>query len=141
LAGYLVENNKKAVRERAHQLMEQLGITHLADKLPGQISGGEAQRCTVARALINNPMILMADEPTGNLNSEASQRVLRCFSELRQTGQSIVMVTHDILSAAFADEVFYIKDGVILGHLTIENLGSTRNKEQALKQWLENVDW
>lgn len=141
LAGYLVNKSKQAVRQRAKLLMEQLGIAHLAERLPGEISVGEVQRCTVARALINYPKILLADEPTGNLNSKASERVLDRFNELRQAGQSILMVTHDIHSAAFADEVFYINDGAILGHLNLENSGTISQKEQIIKQWLDKVGW
>ncbi len=141
LAGYLVSKDKKAVRKRAKQLLEQLGIAQLANRLPGEVSGGESQRGAIARALINEPAVLMADEPTGNLNSESSSKVLECFRTLHQSGQSILMVTHDIPSTAYGDEVYYLKDGAIVDHMNFEKVSSFNKKREAITHWLENLGW
>ena len=141
LAGYLVKRDKREVRRRTRQLMQQLGIGHLANRLPGEISRGESQRGAIARALINEPKILMADEPTGNLNSKSSVNVLECFHELHKSGQSILMVTHHIPSTAFGDEVFYLKDGAILDYLNLQNSGSVKQKKDRITHWLETNGW
>lgn len=101
-------------RERTLSLMETLGITHCRDKFPHEMSGGEQQRVSVARALVTEPAVILADEPTGNLDAENAERVaalLRlCSDELRQT---IVMVTHDAGMADYADRIIRIRDGVV----------------------------
>jgi len=141
LAGYLQKKDKRAVRQRAKQLLNQLDIGHLARRLPGEVSGGESQRCAIARALINEPELLMADEPTGNLNSESSWRVLKCFQQLHKVGKSILMATHDVSSAAIGDEIYYLKDGTILDCLDLENIRSTDLKKEMILGWLENNGW
>ena len=99
-AGLLVNKNKKAVTERAKELLTAVQIEETVwEKFPTQISGGEAQRVGIARALMNQPKVIFADEPTGALNSQTGRAVLDALSESNRKGQSIVMVTHDIISA------------------------------------------
>jgi putative ABC transport system ATP-binding protein len=141
LPGYLVNKDKRAVQARSRQLMEQLSIHRLADRLPSEVSGGEGLRCAIARALINEPDILLADEPTGNLNSKASSMVLQCFQEVHQAGQSILMVTHDVLSAAYGDEIYCLKDGVFLDHVNLTAWPSIPQKKEVVANWLEKLDW
>jgi len=141
LAGYLLKRDKRAVRERAKQLLTQLGIVELAKRLPGEVSGGESQRCAIARALINEPLLLIADEPTGNLNSESSKRVLQCFYQLHQAGKSILMATHDVSSALLGDEIYYLKDGIILDRLNLEHIPETRSRKETIQRWLEHHGW
>jgi putative ABC transport system ATP-binding protein len=100
---------------RAAQLMDRLGIAAQADKLPAQLSGGQRQRVAIARALVNQPSLLLADEPTGNLDSAAGSEVLRLFQELHAQGQTIVLVTHDPAAAAYAGRVIFLRDGQICG--------------------------
>lgn len=103
------------ISRRADVLMETLGIAAQAAKLPAQLSGGQRQRVAIARALINQPDILLADEPTGNLDTTSGGEVLRLFKELNAQGQTLVLVTHDPATAARASRVVFIRDGQIVG--------------------------
>ena len=113
IPAYLVKNDRKALKDKAIALMKKVEILELADRLPSEVSGGQQQRCSMARAVINNPRVVMADEPTGNLNSNASKAVLNILTDLNEEGQTIVMVTHDIKSACRANRVIFLKDGQI----------------------------
>ena len=109
-AGLLVNKNKKAVTERAKELLTAVQIEETVwEKFPTQISGGEAQRVGIARALMNQPKVIFADEPTGALNSQTGRAVLDALSESNRKGQSIVMVTHDIISARRGNRILYVK--------------------------------
>ena len=94
-------------------IAEKLGITHLLKKYPYEISGGQKQRVAVARALITNPKLILADEPTGALESKATDELLRLFSEINIGGQTILMVTHSVKAASHASRVLFIKDGQV----------------------------
>jgi putative ABC transport system ATP-binding protein len=99
-------------RARADELLALVGLTDKADHLPDELSGGQQQRVGIARALANNPLILLADEPTGNLDSATAEDVLGALTSLARTnGQTLVMVTHDPESAARADRILQLKDG------------------------------
>ncbi len=101
-----------AMRRRALELLASLGLEDHAHKLPGQMSGGQRQRVAIARALANEPLVILADEPTGNLDTHASEQVLAIFRHLvDETGRAIVMVTHDLDLAARADRQIRIVDG------------------------------
>lgn len=98
----------------ADKLLEMFGITHIRHKYPADISGGERQRTAVARALMNSPYVILADEPTGNLDSKSSRAVIESFIQAKETLQAtIFMVTHDSFSASFCDRVIILKDGQI----------------------------
>jgi putative ABC transport system ATP-binding protein len=103
------------ISHRADALMGTLDIAAQAAKLPAQLSGGQRQRVAIARALINQPDILLADEPTGNLDSASGAEVLRLFKTLNAQGQTVVLVTHDPAAAAHASRVVFIRDGQIIG--------------------------
>lgn len=103
--------DRKVVRRRADALLERLGILDQASKHPWELSGGQQQRVAIARALINQPTLLLADEPTGNLDSASGQDVLRILQEFNAQGQTILMVTHDPAAAAQAKRVIFIRDG------------------------------
>jgi len=105
------KKNSKAIHRRSDELLERLGITDQAQKHPWELSGGQQQRVAIARALINSPTLLLADEPTGNLDSASGQDVLNILGEFNQQGQTIMMVTHDAFSAAKARQVLFIRDG------------------------------
>ena len=100
--------------KRAEQLCDVFGIGHIRDKYPAEISGGEKQRTAVARALINHPLLILADEPTGNLDSKSSRAVIRSFEQAKDTLEAtIFMVTHDSFAASFCDRVIILRDGVV----------------------------
>lgn len=99
---------------RADQLCDVFGISAIRNKYPAEISGGEKQRCAVARALINHPLLILADEPTGNLDSKSSRAVIRSFQQAKSALEAtIFMVTHDSFAASFCDRVVILRDGVV----------------------------
>ena len=101
------------MKERLDKLAPSLGITDLLKKYPYEVSGGQKQRAAVARALITNPRIILADEPTGALDSKSSDELLSLFKKVNQMGQTILMVTHSTKAASNASRVLFIKDGII----------------------------
>jgi len=108
-------HQSKPVLDRARQLLDMVGILKLENKLPPQISGGEQQRTAIARALMNNPKIILADEPTGNLDSETTRKVCGLFGEIKRRFQTIfIVVTHDHAVAAHTDRIIEIKDGRVV---------------------------
>lgn len=117
LPGYIANRDKVAVKQRAHELMTSLYLEKEGSRLPSQVSGGQQQRAAIARALINNPDIVFADEPTGSLNYEQGVTVLDILSGMNADGQSIVMVTHDMKAACRSNRLIYIRDGKIGGTL------------------------
>lgn len=109
----LAGKNHGEMRRRLDPIARQLGIQTLLKKYPYEVSGGQKQRAAVARALITHPRILLADEPTGALDSRATDELLRLFSEINQSGQTILMVTHSVKAASHAGRVLFIKDGEV----------------------------
>lgn len=120
LPGYIARSKKSEVQARAKQLMYDMDIHEQHNRLPSQTSGGQQQRAAIARALINSPDILFADEPTGSLNFEHGKAVLDILTDMNREGQSIVMVTHDIQAACRADRLILIQDGKIGGILEFD---------------------
>ena len=105
-------SNRKNLTARANELLNQLGLAHRLKHRPAQLSGGERQRVAIARALMNNPRVLFADEPTGNLDADTGRQIMNLLENLhRKHGQTIVMVTHDRTLAREADRVLVLKDG------------------------------
>ena len=142
-SGLLTKKNKKDVVSKAYDLLNKVDINkNMSKKFPTQISGGEAQRVGIARALINNPDVLFADEPTGALNSKTGKDVLDLFTEFNELGQSIVMVTHDINSARRGNRVIYIKDGEIAGECNLGKYGKDDEKRhKVLSDFLVRMGW
>jgi putative ABC transport system ATP-binding protein len=105
---------RKERRRRALGLLEQVGILEKADVLPAQLSGGQRQRVAIARALANGPALLLADEPTGALDSRTGEEVLGLFKELHRRGNSVVLVTHDPHIASFAERRVELRDGLVV---------------------------
>lgn len=101
------------MEQRLKPLAESLGITSLLDKFPYEVSGGQKQRTAVARALITNPQMIFADEPTGALDSKATDQLLNIFEEINRQGETILMVTHSTRAASHASRVLFIKDGIV----------------------------
>jgi ABC-type lipoprotein export system ATPase subunit len=114
LPALLAGRSPRAARRRAEELMEQVGLAGRARFLPSALSGGQRQRVAVARALSNEPLVVLADEPTGNLDSAATLDVLRLFEGLHESGQTLVIVTHDARIAATADRMISMRDGALV---------------------------
>ena len=101
------------IKERAREVLAKVGLEHRLHHTPGQLSGGEQQRVTIARSLINNPPIIFADEPTGNLDSKNGIETMKTFDKLVKEGKTIVLITHDSEVAEHADRIIFIRDGEI----------------------------
>ena len=109
---------KSQMEQNTHTLLEVFGIVEIAEKYPAEVSGGQKQRASIARALSNNPSIILADEPTGNLDSKSSTAVIEAFLNAKEKiGATIFMVTHDAFAASYADKVIALKDGIVFGEL------------------------
>lgn len=143
IAGMLLPVEKKGLVEKAKNLLLSVDIPEtLWHKLPTQLSGGEAQRVGVARAGINDPKIIFADEPTGALNSTMAKAVLDVLTDCNNRGQSIVMVTHDINSALRANRILYLKDGVIDGELKLSKFeGENADRRNMMREFLTERGW
>lgn len=142
LPGYLVDPNRAAVDRRAMELLTTLGIDQLAGRLPAQVSGGEQQRAAIARAMINRPRALLADEPTGALNSSAGAAVLDSFRSINAQGQTIVMATHEVRSACIGDRVLFLKDGQVQAEYRVKDPTlDSHQRETALLAWLVEHGW
>jgi len=128
----------RRARQRAADLLDRVGMADRARHLPAQLSGGQKQRVAVARALVNEPLLVLADEPTGNLDTAAATDVLRLFAHLRSAGQTLVIVTHDSRVAATADRLMGMRDGAIVDQTrlgprpsTMDNLVASVGLEEA----------
>ena len=142
--GYLNKNVSAAdTDKRAEELLEKMGISDIKTHLPSECSGGEQQRCAIARAIINSPKLLFADEPTGALNKKNTTEVLDLLTELNRAGQSILMVTHDVRAACRASRLLYIEDGSIIGELelAVYNEKDIKNREAQVNAWLSSMEW
>ena len=114
IPGYIGGRDRREVEKRAAELLEMLGMEHRSSHKPAELSGGEQQRVAIARALINSPAVLLADEPSGNLDTQNREEIHRLFFELREKlGQTIVIVTHDDRLAGMADRRITMSDGLI----------------------------
>jgi putative ABC transport system ATP-binding protein len=130
LPALLAGDSPRTARRRAAELIEQTGLADRAGHLPAALSGGQRQRVAIARALVNEPLVVLADEPTGNLDSEATLDVLRLFDRLHQAGQTLVIVTHDSRIAATADRLISMRDGAFVDETRLT--GGSRGQLGAL---------
>jgi putative ABC transport system ATP-binding protein len=130
LPGYIAGKKKEAIATRARELAHTMGIEGQLGRLPSQTSGGQQQRAAIARALINSPDVLFADEPTGSLNYDQGVAVLDLLSGMNKDGQTVVMVTHDIKAACRADRLIYIRDGKIGGILEFGKQGDMNTNDR-----------
>lgn len=110
----IVKMSSKDKKSAAGKALERVGLGNKLDRLPNQLSGGEQERVAIARAIVNNPEILLADEPTGNLDSKTSEEVMSLFRELNDSGQTVVMVTHNPENGRYADRTITLRDGMVV---------------------------
>lgn len=131
------------VRKKTNTLLERLGLQEVKDHLPSEVSGGEAQRASFARALINDPELVFCDEPTGALNRKNTMQVLDLCSFLHQNGQSILMVSHDIQAALRGDRIIYLDDGKIVDELVLSPYrpDEMQLRESIITDWLQSLRW
>ena len=144
VSGYLGSKASEAQTEkRTHELINQMKICDAAERYPSQVSGGEAQRAALARAIINSPGIVFADEPTGALNRHTTEAALDIMTEIHRSGQSILMVTHDIRAALRANRILYLEDGKIAGELNLSEYSrqEAKEREQQISEWLLTLEW
>ena len=144
VAGFLEKGkSEQAVRNRAEELLEQMNVEKAKDRLPSEASGGEAQRTAMARAMINQPGLLFADEPTGALNRKHSEEVLELLTALNRDGQSILMVTHDVKAAIRGTRILYLEDGKILDEMLLPpfDLKTAKEREEKVSAWLTSLSW
>lgn len=144
VAGYLNAGKDAGdVRKRAEQLLAEMHVEAAKDRLPSEVSGGEAQRAAIARAMINSPGLLFADEPTGALNKRSSEEVMNLLTGLNENGQSILMVTHDIRAALRGTRILYLEDGKIMDGMTFPAFQETdaKKREEKLSGWLSDLSW
>ncbi|MDR7857381.1 ABC transporter ATP-binding protein [Tissierella sp.] len=143
VSGLLLSKDRKKITARAKDYLTQVGLDEsIWRKFPTQLSGGEVQRAAIVRALINQPKVVFADEPTGSLNSAAGKSVLDLLTEVNQKGQSVIMVTHDLKSAIRGNRILYMRDGVIHG---VCDLGKYRSddldRHTKLQNFLTEMGW
>lgn len=144
VAGYVSKkDNAGKVRKRAENLLRQMDVEEAKNRLPSQVSGGEAQRAAIARAMIGKLGLLFADEPTGALNQSNTREVLGLLTDLNRKGQSILMVTHDLRAAARGNRILYLEDGKICDELALEpyNEMEEKRRERDVSQWLSGLRW
>ena len=142
-AGFLASDDRKDISQRARKLFADFGIDEATqNKFPAQLSGGEAQRVGIVRALINDPEVVFADEPTGALNSSYGKDVLDALTKVNQSGQSVIMVTHDLRSARRGSRILYLKDGVICGECKLgEYVSGDKARHGKLTDFLAEMGW
>lgn len=145
MTGALVtQKNSPELVLRTEELLRKVGIEpEIWKKYPNQLSGGECQRVGIVRAVINEPKVVFADEPTGSLNSASSRDVLDIFTELHQKGQSIVMVTHDLKTALRGNRVIFLSDGAVVGEYEMPLYGTDdpKTRRDGLQDFLDRMGW
>ncbi|MBD5459465.1 MAG: ABC transporter ATP-binding protein [Lachnospiraceae bacterium] len=134
--------SEQEVRERTAELIDRMGLSKAAKRLPSQVSGGEAQRAAVARALMGSPAVLFADEPTGALNRANTVELLNLLTAAYDEGQTVLLVTHDREAALRGSRILYLEDGAITGELQLAPYqGRDEARENRLTHWLEGFRW
>lgn len=142
-SGLLISRDRKAIVSRAKDLLIQVGLDEkIWGKFPAQLSGGEVQRAAIVRALINEPKVVFADEPTGSLNSAAGVAALDVLTNVNNSGQNVIMVTHDLKSARRGNRILYIRDGVICGSCDLgKYVSHDKRRHDKLQAFLTEMGW
>lgn len=138
------KKSRKQVISDVQNLMRRFNIIDVADHEISEVSGGELQRACICRALVNNPKIIFADEPTGSLNSKASEEVMRKILEANREGTAVLMVTHNEKVAAMSEKILYLVDGNIKGELLLGKMKDSQEavlRERKISNWLDEMGW
>lgn len=140
---YKTKRSKHEIDGKINGLAEKLELTKHMKKFPNQMSGGQRQRAAICRALVNEPKVVFADEPTGALNSGQGESVLDIFTKIHKEGQSIVMVTHDLKAAVRGNRIIYLKDGRIDGDLLLDEFQkeTQKEREEMVYEFLKEKGW
>lgn len=140
---YKTNVERKEIEEKIDTLLDKMELTSQKKKFPSQMSGGQKQKVAICRALINNPKVLFADEPTGSLNSSQGQSVLDIFTNIYKEGQAVVMVTHDLKAALRGNRIIYLKDGRIDGELNLDEYDekAVSEIEETVYKFLKERSW
>lgn len=140
---YKTKANRVDIEKRIDELLEKMELTTHKKKYPNQLSGGQKQRVAICRALMNQPQVLFADEPTGSLNSSQGENVLDIFTKVHMEGQSVVMVTHDLKAALRGNRIIYLKDGRIDGDLSLDEYqeSDVSKREEYVYHFLKEKGW
>lgn len=136
--------SRQEVTEDVQKLMRRLNIIDVADHEITEVSGGQLQRACICRALVNNPKIVFADEPTGSLNSKASEEVMKEMIEANKSGTAVLMVTHSEKVAAMSERIIYLVDGNIKGEIKLGKMDDSQQlvlRERKIKNWLDEMGW
>lgn len=143
VAGCLQMKKGKELKSRVLDLLKEMHVGDAMNRLPCYVSGGEAQRAAIARAVINRPGIVFADEPTGALNRKNTTEVMDLLVRLNQSGQSMVMVTHDTRTALYGDRLIYMEDGKLVDELKLPKFEEAlaKERESTITQWLSSMHW
>ena len=128
----LSDEKPDLMKERLDEIQERLGIREILDKYPYEISGGQKQRVAIARAIITKPALLLADEPTGALDSTSSEMILNLFHQINEEGQTVLLVTHSLRAAAYAKRVLFIRDGVVFHEIY-------RGEDESRNNFMERI--
>ncbi|MBS1637905.1 MAG: ATP-binding cassette domain-containing protein, partial [Bacteroidetes bacterium] len=132
IPGWIAGNKKKETEDRAAELLTMLGLKDRFGNKPSQLSGGEQQRVAVARALVNKPAIIMADEPTGNLDSKTSVEIMGLFEDIHKNGNTIILVTHEEDIALHAHRIVRLKDGLVESDTPNKNITTFEKRKELL---------
>lgn len=145
LSAYLgKKESQKEIDKRAVQLMKQTGVHQLASKDITQASGGQLQRVSICRALINEPEIIFGDEPTGALNSKSASEIMTLFNEINQNGTTILLVTHDAKVASKTERILFMADGEIVSEKYLGKMkdeSTLKEREEQVAEWLNGLDF
>lgn len=145
LSAYLgKKESQKEIDKRAVQLMKQTGVHQLASKDITQASGGQLQRVSICRALINKPEIIFGDEPTGALNSKSASEIMMLFNEINQNGTTILLVTHDAKVASKTERILFMADGEIVSEKSLGKMkdeSTLKEREEQVAKWLNGLDF
>jgi putative ABC transport system ATP-binding protein len=130
----IVKAARKKKRAMAEEALSQVGLLDKVNRLPNQISGGEKERVAIARAIVNEPPVLLADEPTGNLDSKTSREIMQLLLKLNTAGMTIVMVTHSTESAEYAQRILYVSDGALVENSEIQTCRTSIMQKSRMPQ-------